>query len=187
MGGPNANWNRSRDEKLGEKSLSKLEPSGVPLKEDDIEKQKVLTVTHHPNTKYAWATGVAVGEFLKGLKAGVITGSKCDECGRIVVPPRLFCEWCFRRTENWVKLPDTGSVNTFSVSYITADTTRVKEPLIPAVIEIDGTSGAGFLHFIGGVKPDQLKIGMRVKASWVDASKRQGSITDIKHFAPSER
>ncbi len=167
--------------------MSRVEPAGVPLKEEDIVKQKVLTVTYHPKTKYAWATGVAVGEFLKGLKAGVIIGSKCDECGRIVVPPRVFCEWCFRRTGNWVKLPDTGSVNTFSVSYITTDTTRVKEPVIPAVIEIDGTSNAGFLHFIGGVKPDQVKISMRVKAHWAEPSKRQGSITDIKYFTPFER
>lgn len=167
--------------------MSKMEPSGTPLREEDMEKQKVLTLTYHPKANYAWATGVAVGEFLKGLKAGVIMGSKCDECGRIVVPPRLFCEWCFRRTEKWVKLPDTGRVNTFSISYITADTTRVKEPIVPAVIEIDGTSAAGFLHFVGGVKPDQIEIGMRVKALWVEASKRQASITDIKHFVLSGR
>jgi uncharacterized OB-fold protein len=164
--------------------LSKVQPFGVPLKEEDFENQKVLTVTYHPKAKYSWATGVAVGEFLKGLKAGVITGSKCDQCGRIVVPPRMFCEWCFRRTENWVKLPDTGIVNTYSVSYITADTTRVKTPLIPAVVEIDGTSSAGFLHLISEVKPDDVKIGMRVKAVWAEPSKRRGSITDIKYFAP---
>ncbi len=164
-----------------------MQPLGVPLKEEDIERQKVLSVVYHPRTKYSWATGVAVGEFLRGLKGGFITGSKCDQCERIVVPPRIFCEWCFRRTENWVRLPDTGIVNTYSVSYITADTTRVKTPTIPAVIEIDGTSNAGFLHLISEVKPEDVKIGMRVKAVWMEPSKRQGSITDIKYFAPARK
>jgi hypothetical protein len=83
-----------------------------------------------------------------------------------------------------VKLPDTGIVNTFSISYITADTTRVKTPIIPAVIGIDSTTNAGFLHLIGGVKPEEVRIDMHVKAVWLEPSQRTGSITDIKYFAP---
>jgi uncharacterized OB-fold protein len=191
MGRPDADRNGGRDAIIEERiELTKeasVQPSGVPLKEDDIERQKVLTVLYYPKAKYAWATGIAVGRFLRGMKEGEIIGSKCEHCGRIVVPPRIFCEWCFRRSENWVKLPDTGVVNTYSISYITTDTTRVKTPTIPAVIEIDGTSNAGLLHLIGDVKPEDVKIGMRVKAVWLDQSKRTGSITDIKHFAPASR
>jgi uncharacterized OB-fold protein len=157
---------------------------GSALKEDDIERQRVLTVAYQPKAKYAWATGVAIGRFLNGLKAGEILGTACDQCGRVVVPPRIFCEWCFKRAESWIKLPDTGTLNTFSISYITTDTTRVKTPVIPAVIEIDSTTKAGFLHLVGGVKPEDVRIGMRVKAVWVDPSQRKGSITDIKYFAP---
>jgi uncharacterized OB-fold protein len=167
--------------------MSKVQPEGVPLKEEDIERQKVLTTVYHPRARYSWATGIAIGEFLGGLKQGVIIGSKCNHCERIVVPPRIFCELCFRRTQGWVRLPDTGVVNTYSVSYITTDTTRVKTPTIPAVIEIDGTSHAGFLHLIGEAKPDNVKIGLLVKAVWKEPSKREGSITDIRYFAPIGR
>lgn len=167
--------------------MSKIQPEGVSLKEEDIERQTVLTTVYHPRTKYSWATGIAIGEFLGGLKQGVITGSKCNHCKRIVVPPRIFCEWCFMRIQDWVRLPDTGVVNTYSVSYITTDTTRVKTPTIPAVIEIDGTSHAGFLHLIGETKPDNVKIGLPVKAVWKEPSKREGSITDIRYFAPIRR
>jgi len=167
--------------------MSKTQPEGTPLKEEDIERQKVLSSVFHPRTKYSWATGIAIGEFLGGLKQGVIIGSKCSHCERIVVPPRIFCEQCFRRTQDWVNLPDTGVVNTYSVSYITTDTTRVKTPTIPAVIEINGTSHAGFLHLIGEAKPDDVKIGLSVKAVWKNPSERVGSITDIKYFAPIRR
>jgi uncharacterized OB-fold protein len=160
--------------------MSNIQPRGVPLREEDLQRQKVLTVEYRPKTNYSWATGEAIGKFLKGLKEGVITGSKCDNCGRIVVPPRIFCEFCFRRVDEFVRLPESGIVNTFSISYITADTTRVKNPIIPAVIQIDGTSSAGFLHLIGESKPEDVKIGMRVKAVWEETSKRKASITDIK-------
>ncbi len=158
------------------------QPLGTALKDDDFERKKVLTVAYQPKVKYAWATGIAIGQFLKGLKAGEILGTKCEHCGRIVVPPRIFCEWCFKKTDSWIKLPDTGIVNTFSISYITADTTRVKTPIIPAVIGIDSTTNAGFLHLIGGVKPENVRIDMRVRAVWLEPSQRKGAITDIKYF-----
>jgi uncharacterized OB-fold protein len=160
------------------------EPQGAGLKEEDIENHRVLTVSYQPKAKYAWATGIAMSRFLNGLKDGEILGIRCDHCGRIAVPPRIFCERCFNRSETWVKLPDTGRVNTFSVSYITTDTTRVKTPTIPAVIEIDTAGTAGFLHLLGETKPEEAKIGMRVRAVWADREQRKGSITDIKYFKP---
>jgi uncharacterized OB-fold protein len=161
-----------------------LAPSGSPLKEDDFERQRVLSITYHPKVAYRWATGIAIGRFLQEMKAGRILGSRCGHCNRVVVPPRVFCEYCFRKIDDWPNLPDTGIVNTYSISHIAADTTRLKTPIIPAVIEIDGTSNAGFLHILGGVEQGKVKIGMRVKAVWKDSAQRQGSITDIRHFAP---
>jgi hypothetical protein len=60
----------------------------------------------------------------------------------------------------------------------------VKTPTIPAVIEMDSANNAGFLHLLGEVKPEEVKLGMRVKAVWVDPAQRKGSITDIKYFKP---
>ena len=157
---------------------------GVSVTEEDIERHRVLSVSYHPKAEYAWATGIAMGRFLKELKAGKVVGTKCNNRGRIVVPPRIFCEYCFCRVENWVYLPDTGVVNTFSISHIAADTTRLKSPIIPAVVTIDGTTNAGLLHLIGGVKPENVRIGMSVKAVWIQPDLRKGSITDIKYFAP---
>ena len=160
--------------------------SGVALREEDIEARKILSVTYHPKAKYSWATGIAIGRFLRELKQGRIIGNRCEHCRRVVVPPRIFCEWCFRELHEWVYLPDTGTINTFSVSHISTDTTRLKTPIIPAVIEIDETSHAGFLHVLGETRPEAVKIGMLVKAVWEEPSRRKGSITDIKYFKPKE-
>jgi hypothetical protein len=158
---------------------------GTPLRDSDIRQGKVLTLEVEPNLRYAWDTGIAIGRFLAELKKGRIVGRQCYRCRRTMVPPRMFCEQCFRPTDRWVVLEDTGRVNTYSISYIRWDASRVKEPTIPAVIEIDGASkGMGIMHFLGEVKPEDVQVGMRVKAVWKPPRQREGSILDIRYFRP---
>jgi hypothetical protein len=162
---------------------------GVALRDADIREKRVLTTLWYPNLKYAWDAGIAISRFLSELKQGRIIGTKCHQCRRTVVPPRIFCEWCFKPMEEWVYLQDSGKVNTYSISYIAWDASRVKEPTIPAVIEIDGASpGMGFLHFLSEIEPDprKIRVGMRVKAVWKPPQEREGAITDIKYFKPIE-
>lgn len=166
-------------------SVREKEYSGTGLSAEDIREGKVLYSRWRPKAEYGWAAGVAVSRYLDELRNGKIVGRRCGKCRRVVVPPRMFCEWCFRPTDSWVYLEDTGTVNTFAISYIAADATRIKEPIIPAVIEIDGAStGMGILHMLGEVDPKSVKIGMRVKAVWKPSGERIGAITDIKYFKP---
>jgi uncharacterized OB-fold protein len=158
---------------------------GTYLKEADFRENRVLYTEWDPNAEYAWDAGVAIGRYLRELKAGRLFGVRCDECQRIVIPPRNFCEWCFLPMDNWVHLPDTGTVNTFSLCYVTWDMQYLEEPQIPAVIDIDGTRpSVGIMHMLGEVKPDDVKIGMKVQAVWKPAEEREGSILDIKYFKP---
>jgi len=168
------------------KMTAKIEEfPGTALSRKDFEEGRVLFTTWEPNARYAWDAGVAIGRYLAELKNGRLIGRKCRKCHRIMVPPRMFCEHCFRPTDEWVYLQDTGTVLTFSLCYVTWDVKRVKEPLIPAVVEIDGASrGMGIMHLLGEVEPDEVKIGMRVKAVWKPPQEREGAITDIKYFKP---
>ena len=150
---------------------------------DDIRK---LSVTDYKvDLEYAWSTGVALRRFLKELAKGKIIGRKCLKCKRVLVPPRMFCEQCFRPTDSWELLKDTGRVNTYSISYVAADASRLKKPIIDAVIEIDGASpGMGFLHLLGEVKHENVRVGMKVKAVWKPEKERTGAITDILYYKP---
>lgn len=160
---------------------------GTALGEDDFVKQKVLFNHDELKGNFAWDTGIAIGSYLAGLKAGVILGARCTTCRKIVVPPRLVCEMCFRPMEETVPLQDTGTVNTYSLCYVTWDVQRIKEPEIPAVIEIDGASPLhGIMHMLGEVDPQRVHIGMRVKAVWRPETERVGAITDILYFKPIE-
>jgi uncharacterized OB-fold protein len=158
---------------------------GTSLSERDFAEGNVLFIHDRMRAHYAWDTGVAIGNYLGGLREGVILGSHCGHCRKTVVPPRVVCEWCFRPMETFVPLQDTGTVNTFSLCYVTWDVQRVKEPEIPAVIEIDGAAPLhGIMHKLGEVDPQKVHIGMRVQAVWKPPEQREGSITDILYFKP---
>lgn len=168
--------------------LEDYEIRGTPLRSSDIKKGKVLTTSWEPNLEYAWDNGVAIGRYLEEMKAGRIIGRVCHKCHRVMIPPRMFCELCFRPTDEWVPLKDTGTVNTFSIVYVNWDASRRgkdEPPLIPAVIEIDGASrGMGIMHMLGEVDPEDVRVGMKVKAVWKAPEEREGAITDILYFKP---
>ena len=158
---------------------------GTPVRSADLKKGRVFTTTYVPRIQYAWDTGQAIGRYLEELKNGRLIARRCNNCQRIMIPPRMFCERCFRPTHDWVVVKDTGTVNTFSLSYVSWDVRRLKKPEIPAVIEIDGApKGMGILHVLGNVKPKAVRIGMKVRAVWKPAQQRTGSITDIAYFEP---
>jgi uncharacterized OB-fold protein len=160
---------------------------GTPLSEQDFQERKVLYNFDELHGDFAWDTGTAIGQYLAGFKEGLILGSRCNTCRKVVIPPRTVCEWCFRPMDEYVPLQDSGTVNTFSLCYVTWDVKRIKEPEIPAVVEIDGASPLhGIMHMLGEVVPDDVKIGMRVKAVWKPPDERQGAVTDILYFKPLE-
>jgi uncharacterized OB-fold protein len=157
--------------------------AGVEISSDEMRSGKYAITPYSALFRYDWAAGEAVGRFLTELKEGRIVGRRCKECGRILVPPRMFCEEDFRETDEWVYVKDTGTVKTYSVSYLNADASRTKKPTVVAVVALDGASeGMGFLHLIQGVAPEKMRIGMRVKAVWRPKAQRRGAITDIRCF-----
>jgi uncharacterized OB-fold protein len=171
--------------------LEKYELGGTYYKEKDLKDGKLLSLGWKPKLQYAWDDGVAIGRYLAELKKGNIIARKCNKCDRIMIPPRMFCELCWRPTDEWVVCKDTGSINTYSICYVNWDASRIKKgekPHLPAVIEIDGASpGMGIMHILGEVDPKDVKIGMKVKAVWKKPAEREGSITDILYFKPARR
>jgi uncharacterized OB-fold protein len=158
---------------------------GHEISPEESKNGKYLYVKYKFEPKYSWAAGVAISHFLDELKQGRIVARKCYNCNRILVPPRMYCEQCFRPTDEWVQIQDTGTVNTFSISSVGTDARRLKTPVLVAVVDLDGASpGMGILHNLGEVEPSRISVGMKVKAVWKNPNQREGSITDIRYFKP---
>ncbi len=140
----------------------------------------------HMETDYEYTLGIAGERFLAEIKENArIMGAECTRCGLTYVPPRMFCERCFEELTNWVEMGGRGSVHSYTIAHIDVDNSRLEEPIIWAMIEIDGAHG-GFVHKLGKVKPEEVRIGMRVEAVFKDKKERTGSIRDIKYFCAIE-
>lgn len=155
-----------------------------------LSSKEMKEVTHEkwdPAVKYAWSCGEAMSRFLNELKKGKLVGRKCYKCRRVIFPPKMFCETCFRPTDEWVYLPDTGTVMTYSVSYLDMDANRIEEPILVGVIAIDGASeNMGIMHYFEEMKPEDLTFDLKVKVVWKPEKERTGAVTDIKYFKPLE-
>lgn len=146
---------------------------------------KVTAVQFRPEAKFAWSAGEAMSRFLAELKNGRLIARSCRNCKRILFPPRMFCEECFRPTDAWTYVKDTGTIETYSISYIDLDAKRIKDPVYVGVVSVDGASPKmGLMHYLGGVTPETIRIGMRVKAVWKPPAQREGSVLDIVHWRP---
>jgi len=138
----------------------------------------------HMETDYIYTLGIAGERFFQEIKKnGKIMGAKCRRCGIVYVPPRMYCERCFAKLQEWVRVSSRGTVYTYTVAHIDLNGAKLKEPTIYAMIKIDGTDG-GLIHKLEGVDPREVKIGMKVEAVFKPKEKREGSINDIRYFKP---
>ena len=158
---------------------------GVELGPKDAEEGRVTSVRYRPEAKFAWSAGEAMSRFLAELERGRLIARECKGCGRILFPPRMFCEECYRPTDAWVYVKDTGKVETYSISYLDTDARRITKPILVGVVSIDGASpGMGMMHYFGEMTKDEIRIGVRVKAKWRAPDRRVGSVLDIEYFRP---
>jgi hypothetical protein len=133
---------------------------------------------------YLYTTGRAGEKFFKGLLDGELRAAKCPACGVVYLPPRIYCERCFKRLEeNYIKVPPRGDVFTFTLCHRRMDGSRSDQTIIMAMVRVDHTDG-GIVHYLGEVAPEEVYIGMPVQAVFQPKKERKGSILDIKYFRP---
>jgi len=157
---------------------------GVELTAKEFH-ETVTAVTYRPEAKFSWAAGEAMSRFLAELKDGRLIARTCRKCKRVLFPPRMFCEECFRPTDAWTYVKDTGTIETYSISYIDLDARRIPVPIYVGVVSVDGASPKmGMMHYFGEVTEKTIRIGMRVRAVWRPARERVGSVLDILYWRP---
>lgn len=132
---------------------------------------------------YSWTVGSTLSKWYVLLRdKGEIWGNRCPSCGKVFVPPKPKCIDCYKDVKDWVKLPGTGTLETFTVvNYEEPKMHPRKAPFAYGIVKMDGAD-TGITHFIDEVDLDKLMTGMRMEA--VLADERNGNIMDIKHFRP---
>ncbi len=134
--------------------------------------------------EYDYTPGRATSRFLRGIAQHRILGQECPSCLKVYVPARGSCPRCAVPTEREVDVQDSGTVVTFSIVRVPSENIHFELPYACASILLDG-AGIPFFHVLQGLAPEEVRMGMRVKARWVPTEKLGPTIASIECFVPS--
>ncbi len=102
-----------------------------------------------------------------------IVGHRCPSCSKVYVPPKGFCPLCCVVTDesHETEVKDTAILTSFTV--ITPSQYRgqqEKEEYVLASLLLDGADSTIGQQRIGGISNDQVRMGLRVRAVWNEAT-----------------
>ncbi|MCU1624482.1 MAG: protein associated with acetyl-CoA C-acyltransferase [Frankiales bacterium] len=131
---------------------------------------------------YQYTIGTFASAFFDALREQRILGCRCGQCGRVAVPPKSFCEFCFIPVEELVEVGKEGVIE--AVTVVTAP--FAGSPPVPyavAYVRPDGATSA-ICNYLQGVDLDledglneALRIEARVKMVFRDDP--EGRVTDF--------
>jgi uncharacterized OB-fold protein len=181
---------RWADERVGSiRDIACFEPSDTPpgalrpqQKRGDADP---VTITVTPvRLRYEHTASAAESAYLRGLAEGRLVGRRCPACGKVYVPSRGVCPADGVPADEAVELPDIGTVTTFSIVNVGYPGQQVTPPYVAAAVLLDGADIA-FQHLILGCEPDEVHLGLRVRAVWRPRAEWDTTAENISHFAPA--
>lgn len=115
---------------------------------------------------YQATPGHHMSAYLRAMKRKVILGERCPLTGQVSVPPRGVTPTSGLPSTELVELPDRGHVESFCVTRVPIPgRDDLTLPYVSAWIVLDGAS-VGFLGLVTGIDPEEVRIGLRVRAVW---------------------
>ena len=128
------------------------------------EERYSLTMDPYPQeTKEA----TKLYRFYELLREGKLTTTKCKDCSDLMWPPRTVCPECLCDDLDWVELPKSASIYSFSVQVGGIPPGYEAEaPLVYAIIEFG--NGMRMLTRIVESNSEDLKVGAQVELKVID-------------------
>jgi uncharacterized OB-fold protein len=111
--------------------------------------------------------------FWEAARQGKLVAARCTNCGTYRMPPGPFCFNCQHRDVVFDELPGTGVIYSFTVVRHPLRPDLVEAvPYVSAVINLDGTQGAGarMLANVVDCDPEKVKIGDPVRIAFDSVS-----------------
>src|ERR1700721_66594 len=121
--------------------------------------------------------------FLRALEEGKLLGARTGKDGKVYFPPKEADPATGLELDNYIELPDTGTVTTFAIINIPVAGQRIKPPYVAAYVLLNGADIA-FLHLIQEIDATEVRMGMRVEAVWTPRAEGGLGIDNIQYFKP---
>jgi uncharacterized OB-fold protein len=154
----------------------------LPKSLQDVE--QIKSVRTPAELRFQYTAGAATTRFLQGIAQKKIMGERCPACGKVYVPPRGSCPTDGIPTTDQVDLPHKGTVTSFCIVNVQFYGQAMEVPYTGALIMLDGAD-LSLMHLLQEVAVEDVHIGMRVEAVWVDDDKIGPTLESIRYFRPN--
>ncbi len=134
---------------------------------------------------YIATPGASLSAYLRGMKQKKILGDKCPVSGQVFVPPRGVSPVSGQRTTEMVEVSDQGYVESFNVTRLPIKSRPdLNPPYVSAWVVPDGAN-VGSISLVAGIAPEDVRIGLRVRAVWKPDDELEESAANILHWEPT--
>jgi uncharacterized OB-fold protein len=133
--------------------------------------------------EYRYTPGTATSDFLRDIKAGEVNGRRCPSCTKVYFPPRGGCPMCGVEFAEAVKLADTGTLVTFAIVNVNFANRVIDLPYVSGEVLFDGADTTTMV-LVRGTTPEDVRMGMRVKAHWKPREEWDFSLANIDYVEP---
>jgi uncharacterized protein len=149
-----------------------------------ISDEQLLTIPARWDFEYRYFAGATASRFFRELRERRIMGTRCDRCGRTLVPARAYCELCFQPITEWVQVGERGRLDAFTI-LATKFPGLPDPPKVIAYVTLEGADTA-LLNYLDGLALDDLdqaaaQLQQRPSVTVVFHEQPEGRITDF-HF-----
>jgi uncharacterized protein len=145
--------------------------------------EPVRSVRTPARLDFTYTAGLATTRFLNGLSEGRILGERAPG-GKVYVPSRGADPQLGVPTSEQVDLPHVGTLVSFCVVNVAFYGQGMEIPYTSGLILLDG-SDLPLMHLIQECPVEDVHIGMRVEAVWVDEADLGPTLESIRYFRPN--
>jgi hypothetical protein len=158
------------------------EPEGSETQADD--RDPVTMQVSPSEIEIQHTASLPESTFLRALQEGKLLGARTGKDGKLYFPAREADPATGLQLDEFVQLPDKGTVTTFAIINIPFAGQRIKPPYVAAYVLLDGAD-IPFLHLVTEIEAAEVRMGMRVEAVWRPREEWDLGIDNISHFRPT--
>jgi uncharacterized OB-fold protein len=113
----------------------------------------------------------AIEQFYKNISQKRLMGGKCLKCGKIHLPPRPLCDKCLSTEFEWVELPRTGKLLTYTVIHVAPTRFQNMAPYAVGIVQLE--NGVKIPGMVKDVPLDKIRVGMQLKMEFEETQQTQ--------------
>ena len=157
---------------------------GEPVSDIDDDRDPVTIMAIPTSISIQHTASRPESIYLRAIQQGTLLGARTGDDGKVYFPPREADPATGKELDQFVELPDKGTVTTFAIINIPFAGQKIKPPYVAAYILLDGAD-IPFLHLVTEIDAADVRMGMRVQAVWRPQEEWGLGIDNIEHFRPT--